>query len=172
MSVQRALPAVLVDFAWYQDGRGLLGRVPKLTLPEFQMVVEEYIAGGMAAPVDIVMGVIEKMGATITLSEPVKETIKLFGLANGQEKGFTFRGALKGPNGVERWVIRVQGLVTGLKFDDPERKKLVNTECKLSISSIKMELGTETVVDVDAVSGTMIIGGVDLRADVNAALGI
>lgn len=171
MSVERAIPQVLIDYAWYQDGVGLIGKTPKIKLPELTKVVEEYVAGGMAAPVDIDMGVVEKLEMTVTLAEPNAETIKLFGLANGQEKQFVFRSALRGNADAIPFTIRVTGRVYGLSIDEIERKKLATTECKITLTSLKMEHSGDVLVHIDAEGGTFIVGGTDLRKSVNAALG-
>mgnify|MGYP000105799673 CR=1 FL=1 len=172
MSTSHAIPQVLIDFAWYQDGSGLIGRCPKVKLPELTKVVEEYIAGGMAAPIDIDMGMVEKMEITPSLAEPNVETIKLFGLSNGNEKPFTFRGALRGKGDAVPMVIRTTGRVIGLNIDEIERKKLASTECKITVATLKVEINGEVLIDIDAEGGKFVVGGVDQRASINAALGV
>lgn len=169
--MERNTPQVLVDYAWYQDGRGLIGLVPSVKLPALTKITEEFVAGGMAGPIDIDMGMVEKMTATVTLAEPNPETIKLFGLTNGQEKQFTFRSALQGKE-TTGFTVRMTGRVIGLSIGDIERKKLVETECEITLTSIKIEHGKEVLIDIDHEGGRMIVGGVDLRADINNALGI
>ena len=171
MSTTRATPQVIVDYAWYMDGKGLIGLTPKIKLPELTKVVEEYVSGGMSAAIDIDMGMVEKMEMTVTLAEPNASTLKQFGLQNGQEKQYTFRSALRGKGDAVPFVFKVTGRVYGLNIDEIERKKLATTECKLTLATLKVEHSGEVLIDIDAEGGKFTVGGVDQRASINAALG-
>ncbi|WP_120510951.1 phage major tail tube protein [Photobacterium salinisoli] len=171
--MERRAPKMLVDYAWYQDGIGLIGLVSKVKLPPLNRVVEEYIAGGMVGAIKIDMGAIETDDLEVTLAEPNPSTIKMFGLTNGDEKPFTFRAAYKGAGSqVDKFKVQVYGRVIGLELGDLERKKLTEVPCKITWTQFKMEYNGEVLIDIDLISGKEVIGGVDRRAGINAALGL
>ena len=164
--MERRTPKMLVDYAWYQDGVGMIGLVPKVKLPPLTRVVEEYIAGGMVGPM-------ETEDVEVTLAEPNPSTIKLFGLTSGNEKPFTFRAAYKGSGAeVDAMKVQIYGRVIGIDLGELERKKLTEVSCKITWTKLKMEYKGEVLADIDLISGKEEIGGVDRRAGINAALGI
>jgi len=169
---QQQLPQVLVDYAWYADGVGKVGLVPKIKLPDFAVITEEYSASGMAADVDIDMGMIEKLVSTVTLAEPDPGIFKQFGLANGQEKSYVFRSALQGRGEVVPFTIFMQARIMKLNMAEIERKKISTIDLELSIASIRIMHGADELMSIDVEAGKWIVGGVDRRAGINAALGI
>ncbi|MFM2590040.1 phage major tail tube protein [Vibrio sp. TBV020] len=170
--MERRPPKVLADYVWYQDGRGMLGLVPKVKLPPLNQVVEEYIAGGMVGAIKLDMGVVETEDLEVTIAEPNAETIKLFGLTNGQEKQFVFRSALQSSMGVEKFVVKVTGRVIGLDMGELERKKVAEMPCKITWTTYSIEQGGAELVYIDLLSGINRVGGVNLREGINSALGI
>ncbi|SIO94668.1 phage major tail tube protein [Vibrio spartinae] len=168
----RRPPKVLADFAWYQDGVGMIGLTPKIKLPPLTREVEEYIAGGMAGTIKIDMAAVQAEDLEVTLAEPNIETIKMFGLANGQEKQFVFRSAMKGTSSVDKFVVKVLGRVIGLELGEIERKKLAETTCKITWTEYTIENNGEEILKIDLISGIERVGGTDLRAEINKALGI
>ncbi|WP_422134960.1 phage major tail tube protein [Endozoicomonas sp. ALD040] len=168
-----ATPKVLVDYDWFADGVGKLGLVPKIKLPDFEKVMEEYNAGGMAAAIEIFMGMIELQTMTVTLAEPDAQVLKLFKFTNGEEKQFTFRSALsgRGRGSEEGFVIRCQAQLKKFSMEEIERKKLPSCDFELSLVTFKMERNGSVIFDVDAEGGRLIVDGVDLRAGINDLIG-
>jgi len=167
-----ALPKVLKDYTAFADGYGLLGKVPELEPPKLVKKMEEFVAGGMAAPVDIFMGEAEKMTASMTLAEYSSEVLKLYGFTNGQDVAVTFRGAMAG-NG-ETWpvIIAMRGEFT--EADPGTWKKGENSQLKaaLSLTYCKVTINGTVQSEVDAVNGILKLGGKDMRAAINSALGV
>ncbi|MEI8634710.1 phage major tail tube protein [Vibrio sp. PP-XX7] len=170
--MERRPPKVLADFAWYQDGKGLIGFVPKVKLPALNREVEDFIAGGMAGSIKIDMCAIENEDLEVTLAEPNIDTIKMFGLTNGNEKQFVFRSALKGVSSVDAFVVKISGRVYGLELGEIERKKLAETTCKITWTAYTIENNGEEILKIDLLSGIERVGGEDRRAEINQALGI
>ena len=166
-----ATPKVVVDYNWSADGVGKIGLCPKIKLPDFSKVMEEYQAGGMAAAIEIFMGMIELQTMVVTLAEPDAQVLKLFRFTNGEEKMFTFRSALAGRGAAEGFVIRCQAQLKKFSMEDIERKKLSNCDFELSLVTYKLERQGEVIMDVDAEGGQLVIDGVDLRAGINDLIG-
>ena len=167
----QSIPKLLVDFAWYADGVGKIGQIPKVGMPPITKVMEEWTAGGMAGSADIFMGMIEKLESTVTLGEPDAQVFKLMGFANGDEKAFTFRGALGGKGGVENFVVKTTSQISNWAPDDAERKSQQTHELTLTHTTLKIERNGEVLCDIDVEGGRLIIGGVDMRAGINDAIG-
>ncbi len=170
--MERRPPKVLADYAWFQDGIGLIGLVPKVKLPPLNREVEEYIAGGMAGSIKIDMAALAPEDIEITIAEINASTIAMFGLTNGLEKPFVFRSALQGQNGVEAFTVKATGRVYGLDMGEFERKKLTEMNCKITWTTYTMLQGGVELLHIDILGGIERVGGVDLRADINKALGI
>lgn len=170
--MERRPPKILADFVWYQDGVGMIGLVTKVKLPPLQKSVEDFIAGGMAGSIKVDMGAVEAEDIEVTLAEPNIETIKLFGLSNGNEKQFVFRSALQGVSGVEKFVAKATGRVYDLDLGEMERKKVSEVSCKITWTTYTLLHDGDELLFVDLVSGLLRVGGEDLRSDINKALGI
>ena len=146
-------PKVLADYNWFADGVGKVGLVPKIKLPDFTKVMEEYNAGGMAAAIEVFMGQIELQTMTVTLAEPDAQVLKLMKFTNGEERMFTFRSALAGRGGAEGFVIRCEAQLKGFSMDEIERKKISNMDIELTLTSFKLERNGEVIISVDAEGG-------------------
>jgi P2 family phage contractile tail tube protein len=167
-----ALPKVLKDYTAFADGYGYLGKVPELEPPKLVKKMEEYIGGGMAAPVDIFMGEVEKMTASMTLAEYDPQNIKLFGFTNGNEVAITFRGVMEG--GGDTWpvIINMRGEYQELDLGSWKKGENVQLKASFSLSYVKITINDEELFEVDAANGILIVGGKDLRAAINSALGV
>ncbi|EOV1173354.1 phage major tail tube protein [Vibrio fluvialis] len=170
--MERRPPKVLADYAWFQDGIGLIGLVPKVKLPPLNRAVEEYLAGGMSGAIKVDMAAVETEDIEITIAELNATTIAMFGLTNGLEKPFVFRSALQGQNGVESFTVKATGRVIGLDMGEFERKKLTEMTCKITWTTYSIFSGAIELLHIDLLSGIERVGGVDLRSDIRAALGI
>ncbi|HFG1702924.1 TPA: phage major tail tube protein [Vibrio cholerae] len=170
--MERRPPKVLADYAWFQDGRGMIGLVPKVKLPPLNRVVEEYLAGGMVGAIKLDMGVVETEDLEVTIAEPNATTIAMFGLTNGLEKPFVFRSALQGQSGVDSFIVKVNGRVIGLDMGEFERKKVAEMACKITWTTYTILHNGVELVHIDIMAGIERVGGVNLRAGINKALGI
>jgi len=61
-------PQRLQNFAVFADGKGYVGLAPELNLPKVTSKTEEYRAGGMDTPVEVITGT-EKLECSFTLAE-------------------------------------------------------------------------------------------------------
>ncbi|GHT98386.1 hypothetical protein FACS1894126_3800 [Alphaproteobacteria bacterium] len=59
------LPKILKNFNVFVDGRGYAGRVEEVSLPKLSLKTDEFLAGGMDAPIEIDLGM-EKLEADLT----------------------------------------------------------------------------------------------------------
>ena len=88
------MPKVLKNMNLFIDGRGYAGRVDEIELPKLALKTEEHRAGGMDVPLEIDLGM-EKLEATLTLSDYDPELFKLYGMVANDSVAITIRGAIQ-----------------------------------------------------------------------------
>jgi len=126
----------------------------------------------MAAPIDILMGTLEKMDADFTMKGMDADTLKLFGVVEGNDVPLTFRGALHGEGGtVEPMVATMRGVITKVELGSLKVGENT-TKFNMNVRYFKLELNGEVIYDIDVMTNTIIINGVDQTADIRSALGI
>lgn len=164
-------PKSLKNFNVFVDGVGYAGRVTEGAPPKITVKTEEHIAGGMAAPVDVDAGTVEKLTFEVTLAEYNPAVHSLIGK---DDVSVVFRAA-QGQNDaeVEAVIITVRALLreVGQGSLKPAAGK---TELKLAFTAsyYKLDIGAATVVEIDAVNMKRVIGGVDQLANQRRALGL
>ena len=164
--------SILREFSLFVDGRGYVGKVPELTPPKLTLKTEEYRAGGMAAPVDIDMG-LEKMTCEFTLAEYNPDIFALFGLADGNQVQITFRGAVRNSDGEDTPVlIAVRGLITEIDVGSWQAASKIEKKCKVSCRYYRLEMDGKEIHEIDAINMIQKINGVDQLAEIRKAIGI
>lgn len=164
------LPRVLKNFTAYIDGRGYIGRIETAKLPELEINSEEYRGGGMDSMVDIDMGM-KKLEGEIVLAEYNPDAIKLWGLFNA-DIPIVLRGAIQrqGEDAVPA-IIRMTAGFKKVSRDEWQTGK--NSKMTLSYTANRYQelIANETVVDIDVLNFTRIVGGIDHLSSIRAALG-
>ena len=165
------LPRVLKGFTAYVDGRGYIGMVETVKLPDLNVKTEAYRGAGMDAPIDLDMGM-EALDCTMTLADYDPDLIKLYGLFQANTP-IVLRGAIQrqGEAAVPV-VIRLQGGVKSINRDDWTQGNKGNMQVAFNCNRYKEEQGDETLVDIDVLNYKRVIGGVDQLAGMRAALGV
>ena len=165
------IPKILKNFNLFVDGRGYVGRVEEVNPPKLTIKTEEFRGGGMDAPATIDMGM-EKLEASFTLAEYDKEVLKQFGLISGNAVQVTLRGAMQDDDSTTSIIIRLRGMYTEMdmgKFGAGEKGTLA---CTLAARYYALEMGGESLIEVDIDNMTRIIAGEDKMAAVRDALGL
>lgn len=165
------LPRVLKNFTAYIDGRGYIGRVESCQLPELAVAGADFRGGGMDAAVELDMGM-NKLDASIVLAEYDPEVIKLFGLFTA-DTPVVLRGAIQrqGEAAVPV-VVRLQGGVKQLGRGQWQAGQNSQMTVAVNCNRYSEVIDGETVVDIDVLNMTRVIGGIDQLAEQRAALGV
>ena len=167
-----SIPKRVTNFNLFVDGKGKAGLAEEVTMPDVVAATEEYQGGGMAAPIDILMGTLEKMDADFTMKGMDADTLKLFGVVEGNDVPLTFRGALHGEGGaVEPMVATMRGVITKVELGSLKVGENT-TKFNMNVRYFKLELNGEVIYDIDVMTNTVIINGVDQTADIRSALGL
>ncbi len=163
------IPKLLQNFEVYVEGTSLSASGIDAKLPGLVHKVKEHQGGGMYIPVDVPVG-LEKLDMSFGSVEYSPALIGLIGRPNTQ---LTFRGYARGHDGEEQTVVcyatgfirEASGMDHKPGEADYELAYVMNcTHCSLEIDGA-------IVLDIDAVNGKFIVGGVDLLAGMRAALG-
>lgn len=162
------LPKILRNYTAYVDGVGYAGVVTECKPPNLTIKTEDFEAGGLAGPVPIDMGQIDKMESEITLAEHNPEVMALLGKDGVL---WTLRGAQgEGTGNAEAVIYSMRGMVQAI---EPEAlgKGMKTVKVKLLPRMVKVTIAGREVIHVDTVANIRAIGGVDQMAAIRTALG-
>lgn len=167
-----AIPSVLKAYSLFVDGRGYAGKAD-LELPELSVTTEEYAAGGMSGKIKLDMGLVEAIDAKFTLYDYEPDVLKLWGLIDGNAVAVTFRGAKQDDGGNDPVPVKVtcRGQLQMAGFGSWEAGAKTSLECTLNCRAYKLEVGGETLIEIDAERMVRIVGGTDQMAALRGAIG-
>ena len=167
-----AVVNILRNVNLFVDGRGYAGRVAQVTLPKLTVKTEEHRAGGMDAPVELDMG-LEKLEASWTMSSVDADLLRRWGLAAGETTPCVFRGALQSEDGgVTAAVATCRGTVREVDYGDWKPGEKAELKAMMAVRRYRLELGGETIHDIDVDNMVRIVDGTDQLAAQRQALGI
>ena len=167
-----AIPKLLKDVSLFIDGKGYVANVEEFDPPKLAIKTEEHRAGGMDVPLEIDMGM-EKLEATVSLSNADRDALKMFGLAPGALVPLTLRGSQEDELGdAEPVVHTLRGPLK--EVDWGTWKPGEKAPCKLMVALryYKLEIGGETLHEIDVENMKRVINGVDQLEKRRAALGL
>lgn len=160
------------NFNFYVDGKGYAGSVMSFTAPKLSLKTEDFQAGGMLAPTEIVLGH-EKLTADVEFASDDAEIMSKFHVIESKEYGFTAREALEGGDGeVTQVVHNMRGKVKLLDRGETKVGEKGTIKVSLALSYYKLTHGAQVVQEIDVVNMIARQGGVDVLAGIRGALGI
>ncbi len=163
------LPKTLNKFTAFVDGQGFAGKITEGTPPKLVLKVEEFIAGGMVTPIDLAMPEVEKM----EFSFSVKETSSILHANFGKpDLAFTIRGAQGYGDQTEAVIYEMRGLLK--EIDAGSWKPGGDAQSKYSFTAraLKLTIGSNVVINIDAVNMILEINGKDMLSLTRSALGL
>jgi len=156
----------------FVDGISFQGDVPSLTLPKLTLKTEEHRVGGMDVPVELDMGM-EKQEAGFTTTGVRRESLKMFGLADGSGFNGVFRGAFKGLKGkVTPVIVTLRGLLKEVDMGDWKSGDKAEVKHNVALTYYKLEVDGRLIYEIDALGMKRVINGVDQLAAQRSALGL
>lgn len=166
-----ALPKTLTNFTAFIDGFGWAGKITEGTPPSLALLTEEYHAGGMAAPVDLDMGSVEKLEFELTFGEYNALLYRYIGQNNVP---ITLRGAQAAADGsgTESVVYSTRCLVKATDPGSWQRGQRGTQKLMLTASYLKVTINEVPVAEVDVETMVRVVDGVDQLAATRRALGI
>jgi len=169
-SLYPTIPKVLRNYVAYLDGTSYAGKVPEAKLPTLAIKTEDYDAGGLAAPVALDTGTMEKMDAEVTFAEYNSVVLGLFG---NPDASLTLRGAQEdAPNSADAIIVSMRGLFQKIDAGSWKKGSQTVAKCTVPLKYLKITIGSVVVVEIDSVNMKRIINGVDQLASIRTALGM
>ncbi|NBF04718.1 phage major tail tube protein [Pseudomonas sp. Fl5BN2] len=166
------IPETLANMNLFVDGISFQGDVPSLTLPKLTLKTEEHRVGGMDVPVELDMGM-EKQEAGFTTTGVRRESLKMFGLADGSGFSGVFRGAFKGLKGkVTPVIVTLRGLLKEVDMGDWKSGDKAEVKHNVALTYYKLEVDGRLIYEIDALGMKRVINGVDQLAAQRSALGL
>jgi uncharacterized protein len=167
-----ALPAKLRDLALFSDGNRFLAQVEELIPPKIVRKVEEWLGGGMSAPVQLAYD-IEAMKAEWTLKGFEADAIRQAGIPGITGVGLRFVGAYDRDDTGQVVAVEVamRGRHDEVDLGSMKKGESGATKVVTNLTYCRIEVDGRELFEVDALTGVCVIGGIDQRAAINAALG-
>ncbi|WP_350404242.1 phage major tail tube protein [Pseudomonas sp. W17] len=166
------IPETLANMNLFVDGISFQGDVSSLTLPKLTLKTEEHRVGGMDVPVELDMGM-EKQEAGFTTTGVRRESLKMFGLADGSGFNGVFRGAFKGLKGkVTPVIVTLRGLLKEVDMGDWKSGDKAEVKHNVALTYYKLEVDGRLIYEIDALGMKRVINGVDQLAAQRSALGL
>ena len=164
-------PRVLKGFNLFVDGRGYAGKVEELELPKLTIKTEEFRAGGMDIPVELDMGM-EKLECSFTLADLQADVMRLFGIGHNQPVALTFRGAYElGDGRTVPIAVKAQGMIRELDHGTWKPGEKLQQKATIALKYYSYSESGDMIHEIDVENMTRIISGVDMLAEVRAAIG-
>ena len=167
------IPRVLKNFNLIVDGRGYAGKVEELALPKLGRKMEEWRGGGMAAPIEIDMG-LEKLQCEFTLKEYNEEVLKLWGLVDHAGVTVRFKGALEADDAaatVTPVEVAVRGRWREIDGGNWKAGEAASMKVAVACSYYKYTSDGATLIEIDVANMTEIVDGTDRMAAIRDAIG-
>jgi hypothetical protein len=163
---------ILRDFALTVDGEGYAGNAEEVTLPALDLLIVDYKAGGLDAPLSIDMGM-EKMQLKAKLNDTTADALATFGLLGSQDKTVTLKGAAQNlDNSISQIAVSARGKCRTLTASPWKKGETANHEYVWDLSYYQYAVDGSVVHQIDVQNGIRIINGVDQLQNVRAALGL
>lgn len=158
----------------YINGRTKLGQVKSLELPNLTPDMEEVEALGLMGRPEVPVGY-AALEATITWNGPYADTIKEIANPNKAHQ-LMFRGSIDsyGPGGriaQTAYVCTMTGTFKEVGLGSFEAKTGSEMETSIAVSAIKLEIGGETLMDIDVFANRYIVADEDILAQYRINIG-
>lgn len=158
----------------YLNGNNLLGQAAEINLPEIKHMMSEHQALGMVGKVELFAG-IDKMEAKIKWNSFYADTIK--SVANPtvalqlQCRGNVETYEAAGRTDQKAAVCYFTGFAKNIPTGNFKQHDNVELETMFTVTYVKLEIGAVVLYELDVLSNTFKVNGVDILADYKANIG-
>lgn len=167
------LPAKLKNFNIFLNGNSYQGIAGEVTLPKLAKAMEEWRGGGMVGPVKVDMG-LALMESEISLGGLILSAIRAFGAVGASGTMVRFTGAYqRDDNGaVDAVEIVMRGSIEELDMGNAKAGEDTEHKLKMPLVYYKLTVNGRVEAEIDMLNGIAVIDGIDIYADIRAALGL
>ena len=154
-------PQILKKFSVAVDGKGYLGLADEITLPKVTVKTRE-VSAGLAAPLELDVGQLEKMEGSMVLLEYNAEMMKLLGGWDGETVTLVARGAIQAQGKAPQQVkVTLSGFFREIdmgNWKDGEESKLT---LQYTVQKYNLEINKSTIYNIDLYNDIRTINGHD-----------
>lgn len=166
------LPAKLKNFNLTVNAASYVGVIGEITLPKIVEKVEQWRGGGMLSELDIGLG-LEKMEMEMKFGGMVAELLGQVGRPGVDGTLLRFNGAYQEDTA---GIVKPAELIARCKLpevDPGTAKPGDNTEwtVKATLAYLKWTVSGRRVLEIDVMRSIWIANGVDIYAEIRAAMG-
>ncbi|MFZ6875386.1 phage major tail tube protein [Undibacterium sp. Di27W] len=167
------LPSKLKDFNLFNDGQSYLGLVPELTLPKLGRKMEDYIAGGMSGPIEVDYHS-EKVEFDWTAGGLLYDALLQYGAVTHNAVQLRFAGAYQNDDTaqVDAVEIVIRGRHKEIEMGNAKMGDKNDHKYKTTCSYYKLIINGQDIIELDFINGIEMVGGIDRRAELRAAIGM
>lgn len=166
-------PEVINNFNVYNSGNKMVGVSGEISLPDLQAVTAEVSGAGIMGSYNTaVVGMFQGISQEIPFRMVNKEFFSLM-MANEQAE-LTLRSSMQNVNkstgGTLSAVgmrIVMRGRPTSAKFGTVKMGDLMNASATLELTYLLVEIGGETMLELDKLNSVYKVNGKDLMAEIN-----
>lgn len=163
------LPKALQDFSGFINGVGQVGKIEEIKLPPIVLKTEEFIAGGMAGPVDVSLGDLEKLDCEMNF---ISHSPVIIGHLGKADLPFTARGAQSDGLKTEAIILQMRGLLKEVDMGSFKKGEKGSVKTTFNATYMKITIAGIAALEIDMINGIFIRDGKDLRAEIRVALGL
>lgn len=164
-------PQILKKFKVSVQDVGYLGLADEITLPKLTVKTRE-VSAGLAAPLELDVGQLEKLEGSMVLLEYNAELLKLFGGWDSETITITARGAIQAQGKAPQPVmVRLTGFFKEMdmgNWKDGEESKLT---LAYTVQKYQLKINNQEIYNIDLYNNTRVINGRDQMAALRAAIG-
>lgn len=164
------LPAKLKNFNLFFDGNSFQGVASEVVLPKLTKAMEEWRGGGMSGPVKVDMG-LNLLESEITLGGLLLTALRAFG-KNGVLMRFAGAYQRDDSGAVDAVEVVMRGSVEELDMGNAKAGEDTEHKLKMPLTYYKLVVNGREEIEVDMLNGVFIVDGVDVNADIRAAIGL
>lgn len=169
-----ALARVLKDMMLFNAANAYKGDAKTVTLPKLTRKLEGYRGAGMGGTAKIDMGLGDDLDLEFTCHSPMRDVLRQFGMLRIDGVGLRFAGAYQNDETgeVDAIEVTVRGRHEEIDMGDAEVGTMGEFKVKSALVYYKLDWNGRTEIEIDLLAGIEIVDGVDLRADIRAAIGV
>lgn len=167
------LPRKLKDLMLFNSGAAYVGQVASFTLPKLTRKLDDWRGGGMDGVIKVDLGS-EAMEAEWSTGGPMREVLAQYGVVGVAGVGLRFACAYQQDDTGEVDSVEVEVRGRHEEIDMGEQKLGEGGEFKVktAIAFYRLVWNGVTLIEIDVLAGTLIVDGIDRRAELRAAIGI
>ena len=167
------MPRKLKDLMLFNSGGPYIGQVASFTLPKLTRKLDDWRGGGMDGTVKVDLGS-EAMEAEWTLGGPMRDVLSQYGVTRVDGIGLRFACAYQqDDNGaVDSIEVMIRGRHEEIDMGEQKLGEGGEFKVKTAVAYYKLDWNGVTVIEADVLAGILIVDGIDLRAELRAAIGL